>query len=88
MSKYSWIITKDLNGEGPEGTNSNAVGIIGPRDAPHEKEEIINKGRKFKMYDDDGILYYEGYGLNCQEFEPLDDYGMPNAGAVRIEWEK
>lgn len=41
----------------------------------------------FKMYDDDGEHYYSGvifgeYG----GFEPLDDFGMPNAGCTWIEY--
>jgi hypothetical protein len=40
------------------------------------------------MKDDDGITYYEGeiYG-DYDGFEPLDDFGTPNAGAVSI-WYK
>jgi hypothetical protein len=44
----------------------------------------------FRMYDDDDTLYYEGegdfYNNNVTGFEPLDDYGMPNAGCTRIDW--
>lgn len=47
--------------------------------------------RQFRMFDDDNVLCYEGEG-NCLEhidgtgFEPLDDYGTPNAGCTFIEW--
>ena len=38
------------------------------------------------MYDDDDNCYYEGmiYG-DYYGFEPLDDYGMPNAGCTYIK---
>jgi hypothetical protein len=39
------------------------------------------------MFDDDNILYYEGRILgNYRGFEPLDDYGMPNAGCTKIKY--
>jgi hypothetical protein len=39
------------------------------------------------MYDDDGKLYYAGtiWG-DYDGFEPLDDFGMPNAGCTSIEY--
>jgi hypothetical protein len=88
MSKYGWIITKDFISEGGKpGTNSNAVGVMGPKGCKFSKDEICNKGVKFEMYDDDGILYYEGYLLHGSGFEPLDDFGTPNAGAVDIKYD-
>ena len=49
----------------------------------------------FRMYDDDGELYYtgvrtgesddSGYGSE-HGFEPLDDYGTPNAGCTEIRY--
>ena len=39
----------------------------------------------FRLYDDDGILYYEGRMCPNCDFEPLDDYGTPNAGCTRID---
>jgi hypothetical protein len=41
---------------------------------------------KFRMYSDDDDLDYEGYWLDdidadC-ELDPLDDFGMPNAGCT------
>ena len=40
----------------------------------------------FTMYDDDDNCYYQGmiYG-NYDGFEPLDDFGMPNAGCTYIK---
>lgn len=47
---------------------------------------------KFRMYDDDGELYYEGYSNDSDSekaFEPLDHFGMPNAGCTEIRyWEQ
>jgi hypothetical protein len=43
----------------------------------------------FKMYDADGNLYYEGWSDDCtseKAFGPLDDFGMPNAGAIDIKY--
>ena len=80
MSKYYWKITHaskrlDLNDE---------VGTVGPYNADESITE--NKGR-FRMKDDDGIIYYHGeiYG-DYDGFEPLDDFGMPNAGCISIEY--
>jgi len=46
---------------------------------------------KFRMLDDDGIVYYVGYcedGDSEEAFNPLDDYGMPNDGCTEIQyWE-
>ncbi len=42
--------------------------------------------RLFRMYDDDGCLYYEGITDDFETFEPLDDYGTPNAGCTEIRY--
>jgi len=41
---------------------------------------------RFSMYDDDDNCYYEGmlYG-EYDGFEPLYDFGMPNAGCTYIK---
>lgn len=63
------------------------------RDLPHhfkpkpEDEPGTPNGRLFRIYDDDGTLYYEGVILgDYSGFEPLDDFGRPNAGAVDIAY--
>lgn len=91
MSRYAWIITRDHTADegAEEGTNMNAIGIVGPRGCTDEQEEQLKagEGEEFRMYDDDGILYYSGRIIGDYDgFEPLDDYGMPNAGAVRIDY--
>ena len=91
----SWIITKDhVADEGANpGTNSNAVGMEGPGLSKGWTVELEKKaGREpkaFRVYDDDGTLYYEGFAtLRDDEtgFEPLDDFGAPNAGCTYIEY--
>lgn len=41
-------------------------------------------GRRFKMYDDDGVLYFEGYAAE-ESFEPLD-YATPRWGCTEIRY--
>ena len=81
---YKWIITEDLNPEpgAKPGTNGNAVGVMG-----HETkaEDLPNLKYDFRMYDDDGELYYKGKASH-PIFDPLDDFGMPNAGATEIRY--
>ena len=88
--EYGWVITKDhiADSKAPLKTNCNAVGISGPYGCPFDDDHITARGRKFKMFDDDGELYYEGYMLGENEFGPLEDFGMPNAGCTRIEYEE
>lgn len=102
-SNYAWIIDKDhmARRDAKPGTNSNAVGVLGPRDAPDDLEAKLQggEGEPFRMYDDDGNLYYEGRivrtgeesdDLNASEegFEPLDDFGTPNAGCTEIRYRR
>lgn len=89
MSRYSWVITKDFT----ECDDNNYIVpdpfVIGPRGATKNMEEIVKTGEQFRMYDDDKKLYYEGFITGKYEgFEPLDDYGMPNAGATEIQYFK
>lgn len=78
---YSWTITKDhLDGED--------TGITGPGGTTFDWEANPTAGEEFKMYDDDNELYYTGrlVGDDVAGFEPLDDYGMPNAGCTGIKY--
>ena len=72
---YYWIITKDLICDGEEKGISNGDESLKGTD-----------GKTFSMSDDDGECYYIGriYG-NYDGFEPLDDFGMPNAGCTQIK---
>ena len=84
-SRYRWKITRDRIADHtrPEGTNGNAKGMEGPRDAD---PNLSTNPARFSMWDDDGVCYYEGtiYG-RYSGFEPLDDFGTTNAGVVRIK---
>jgi hypothetical protein len=99
MSTYAWIITRDfISDDTPYerwGKDSVPVNISGPHGAtPEQIAKAASGGAPFKIYDDDGIKYYEGRfwaddgsGSNSGDaFGPLDDYGTPNAGAVTIKY--
>ena len=77
ISKYNWVITKDYI------DNGNMVGMNGPNNNSGATE---NEG-EFRMFDDDGEMYYGGkiWG-DYDGFEPLDDFGMPFAGCTMIEY--
>lgn len=88
-ANHAWIIDKDL-------IDGKAVNLTGPRDAHPDFAAKLKAdpkaGKKFKMYDDDGELYYEGRILYADdadgdvEFRPLDDFGMPGAGCTEIRY--
>lgn len=95
-SSYAWIITKDHLGDDDRGT-------VGPHDANISEDATtfsqmsaeLSRNyplrNQFRMYDDDGILYYTGmlyYHEDDEEscYGPLGDFGMPNAGAVLIKY--
>ena len=86
--KTQWTITQDLIADpsAKPGTNCNAAGMVGPRDATLTADEIIShpKAAPFTMYDDDGELYYRGMIVGPDDYAPLDDFGMPNAGCTEI----
>lgn len=92
MSPLIWIIDVDhIATEGAEApSNLNAVGMTGPSDGDETLiEKFADSGQfeRFRMYDDDGMLYYEGRIFGDYEgFEPIDHFGMPNAGAVDIKY--
>lgn len=87
---HAWLI--DWAGDPGE------VGTSGPRGAPSELLHRLCEGLWFKLYDDDGVMLYEGRllvdrdgvdanGLTEDEaFAPLDEWGAPNAGATRIDY--
>ena len=87
---YGWIITTDHLGDGEDG-------IMGPRDITPAHADALRRGEglTFRLLDDDGELYYTGRivglgdkadDLTEEAFAPLEDFGTPNAGAVRIEY--
>lgn len=82
MTKYAWVITVDH-------IETDAVGTIGPGGATMDVDAIKKAGAHFRMYDADGELYYQGYICgDYSGFEPLDDFGTPNAGATDIRMRK
>ena len=87
MPGYAWVITTDEIGEGED------EGVIGPRGTRFTREFIENhpRSRRFRMFDGDGQLYYQGVFIDLNEqhsmFEPLDDFGAPNAGCTSIEYQ-
>lgn len=94
------------DGTDPKGTNCNAPGVRGPHGLHPDVETRLVAAAKlgkrrgtladpnvefFRMYDDDGNLYYTGCYLVTDDtdpdgFEPLDDFGRPNAGCTRIDY--
>ena len=98
-SGYGWVITRDVLANAartePDHDPDDSIddtGAYGPRDAKLTREQIIEYGVKFQMLDDDGELCYEGFiawaadYTNGTGFEPLDDFGMPNAGCTEIRY--
>lgn len=97
----AWIITKDkvyadLKDLLPDIKSDK--GLTGPRSASEKDLERLRngEGKRFRMLDDDGNIYYYGRWLEDDEctaeyegdpeLAPLDNFGMPNAGAVQIEY--
>lgn len=96
---YAWLITHDhVSSPGERGD----ISTLGPRGVSDELERAIRSDdvpggftrAAFRMYDDDGILYYRGRTLYMDELEhsedhvfgPLRDFGLPHAGCTRIRW--
>lgn len=85
-----WIVTADYisdddcNNDGKQ-AGKQTVCVLGPRGISDDMTTRLKQGEgvRFKMYDDDMTLYYEGKAINC-DFEPLDHYGEPNAGCTSI----
>jgi hypothetical protein len=91
---YRWEVTRDRllersikkhgakRADGSDWDNS-AVGTKGPSNL---NSEVRGNAARFSLYDDDGNCHYEGiiYG-EYSGFEPLDDFGMPNAGCTAIK---
>ena len=79
---YHWMIDRAYGACADE-----KLPIHGPRDCDVD-EAFGPTAERFIMKDDDGNLYYGGLiqGADYQGFEPLDDYGQPNAGATEIHY--
>jgi len=87
-ASYCWLITADRLAENDR---ESAVGAEGPSSAPAMFGDDWTP-RQFRMYDDDGVLCYDGILFaedpDSEEacFGPLDDFGAPNAGCTRIDY--
>ena len=89
-SAYAWVITYDhleserMNVFGPHNATEDQLNILG---APGKNADKLTR---FRIYDDDGELYFSGYFLGDSEsedaFGPLDDYGAPDSGATEIRY--
>lgn len=84
---YGWIIDRDHIAD----EYGDDTGTFGPRNIPARIEKHLKAGEgiKFRMYDNDGILYYSGRLIGSMDEyaeAPLFDFGMPNAGAVRVDY--
>lgn len=97
MSAYAWIITRDHLDE--PGSDYSALGVTGPADASTELLADVQRSgphrHRFRMYDDDGELYFSGCGTWLPDadaieegcYGPLADYGAPDSGCTLIEWD-
>lgn len=74
MDRYAWVITKDYIGEGEDND------LTGPRDATAEEVKLARtQGARFRMYDDDGELYYAGRCWVANDDNiPVPDPRYPN----------
>jgi hypothetical protein len=77
--KYIWRIDHNyLQGQ--------PCNIVGPQNA--DKKLLDGPGQAFKMFDDDGELFFAGtlYG-HFTGFEPLEDFGREGYGCTEIHIE-
>ena len=75
----SWYITKDKIDDG------NDVGQWNGSEDTFAKCKA-NCKHAFRMLDDDGEVYYHGRSSIKDSFQPLDDFGEPNAGCTMIQY--
>ena len=57
--KRKWHVTKSWIENGSMGKPMEIV-VSGPRGCPHDDGDVAFEWTTFRMYDDDGVLYYEG----------------------------
>lgn len=83
-----WRIHKNheaaMDKDGLTAANRFLPVIIESMDLEEGDEGLLVRG--FRLYDDDGNIYYEGLSDDFATFEPLDDYGTPNAGCTEIRY--
>jgi hypothetical protein len=98
MTIYAWVITKDhlFDTAMPvSDINTNDAGVSGPKNASADLiEQTRTKGVTFKLYDDDGELYYTGklfqpdgqYDVEEISYAPLGDFGQGWAGCTSVRY--
>lgn len=79
----AWIITEDkiTDKDAPEGTNLNAKGLVGPSCITEADEARLRagEGKRFRMKDDDGEIYYYGRWLETDECTEQYEGGVGEA---------
>lgn len=79
----AWIITKDYLREADE---RGAEGIASRDWKDARAGDKTYAPHAFRLYDDDGVLYYEGRSTALDSFRPLDEFGMGYAGCTEIAY--
>ena len=86
-AEYGWYIYESFIEE-DRFDSPTKVEVFGPCGLSDENERKLKDGagEEFELYDDDDVLYYKGRIIgDFTGFEPMEDYGMPNAGAVHVK---
>lgn len=86
---YGWRIHREhIDGDGERDRIGREFYVTGPRNIDPDIEDRLDGGQglTFHLYDDDGNLCLVGRGINCEGWEPLEDYGTPGYGCTYIRW--
>jgi hypothetical protein len=73
-----WYIDKDI-------LDGKDVMILSAGDE-EKTPNAVNYPFPFRLLDDDEIVYFTGRSDDGSDFEPLDDYGMPDSGCTDIQY--
>jgi hypothetical protein len=63
----------------------NVIDLNQDHQASHDYKEGAVLPCRFKLFDDDGELYFEGIA-DEEDFSPLDEYAMPSYGCTAIQY--
>lgn len=72
MNKPNWFVTRNFL----DYKNHNQSRIT---------DEVKDQWHKFRLYDDDGELYFEGWSNNDSSFAPLN-WALNNYGCTEIKY--
>lgn len=72
----NWVITKDHINDGKNEVGTASVG--------YDSSRLSSMVVRFKAYDDDDNLYFEGL-MEEEDLHPLDDFCMPGYGCTYIK---